>query len=148
MAIPNRVRAARPNNAHGKGSAPKLDQTVTRQLCALVEEGLGFESALNYLGIRPEPFFRWINKGELYWRTNATNPKFRIYGEFVMALRKAQAVYVLTQTRDLRQKKGWFRALNVLERRDRKTWARREPQGGSLDSYDPDEKKWSFAGEE
>lgn len=144
MAPPHRVRAARPNNSYvSNRGGLKLDRAVITQLCALIEEGLGPDSALNYLGIRTEAFHRWLRKGEMYWRGNASsaNPRHALYGEFVMALRKATATFVLTQTRAVtNNKKGWFRALNVLERRDRKNWARREPMGGSLDSYDPQEK--------
>lgn len=139
MPASNRVHASYPKKAIGKGGL-KLDRAVIQQLCSLIEQGLGYDCALNYLGIRPEPFWRWIRKGEMYWKSDAANTKHAIYGEFVMALRKASATYVLTQTQDLKKGKGWFRALNVLERRDRKNWSRREPMGGSMDSYDPDEK--------
>lgn len=135
---PNRVRASSPatqSPARGK----KLDPAIARQICSLVEEGLGYDSALAFLGVDTVKFWSWINKGDRYWKGNCQPAKWAPYGNFVMSLRKATATYVLERTRGLKSK-TWYRDLNILERKDRKNWSRREPQGGSIDSYDPDER--------
>jgi hypothetical protein len=139
---PNRVRARlTPTSRRARSTGGvKLDDTTIKQICDLVRDGAGFDVALNYLGIQTDRFWKWMRRGENYLRGNNQPPEHEVHGKFVLALRKAHAEFIMELTKGVRKDKGWFRDLSLLERKDRKNWSRRDPQGGSLENYDPNEK--------
>lgn len=140
---PNRVRArltSASRRAVKVDGRVKLDDAKIKQICDLVRQGAGFDVALNYLGLQTDRFWKWMRRGEDYLRGDLHPPEDEIFGKFVLELRKAHAEYIMELTRGTRKDKGWFRDLSLLERKDRKNWSRRDPQGGSLENYDPNEK--------
>lgn len=136
---PNRVRARTIQEPPKGSNGIKLDSQRIQQICALVKEGAGFDVALDYLGIQNTVFWKWMRKGEAYLRAGNMPEKHAKYGEFVIKLRQAHAELILEHTRGL-SGKGWFKHMLVLERKDRKNWSRRDPQGGTIENYDPNEK--------
>lgn len=114
---------------------------LIKQVCNLVEEGLPITSVLDYLGISPQTFYGWYRKGKMYNDSPDVEPKYRIYGDFELALKKAHASYQLTLIRRLHKDEKWGRALAILERRDKKNFSKFDPfSGESLEQIDPDER--------
>lgn len=116
----------------------KLTQKVIDEFSILIKQGLPFDGICDYIGLDPASFWRWKRAGERY--LEAGEPaELAICGAFVLALRRALAEYRLTLSKRAHTAKDWYRNLAILERRDRKTYGRQDPQGGSEDSIDPDE---------
>lgn len=119
-----------------------LNDKLTRDFCELIEEGLPADSACNYLGIMPSTYWTWMRKGQRFLDGNEEPAEHRIYGAFVKMFRRATANYLrhVSKRMHLKTSPSWFRDMEILSRRDRKTWSRDEPAGGSDEQYDPDEK--------
>ena len=66
----------------------------------------------------------------------------KLCGEFVRRYRKAMAKHNIDRTDALHRRgnRQWYRELAILERRDRRTWGRYEPKGGSDEAFDPDDR--------
>ena len=113
--------------ASRKNSAPPpevnfrtdLDEELTKRFCKLWE---------------------WHRKGDEYIRGNGDPPHFAIYGHFIQAMRKAIAEYRLKNVDGLQESEDWRRFLEILERRDRRTWNKQDPQGGTVDDYEANER--------
>ena len=55
-------------------------------------------------------------------------------------MRKAIAEYRLKNVDGLQESEDWRRFLEILERRDRRTWNKQDPQGGTVDDYEANER--------
>ena len=123
-----------------KGPKTKLNDKVMSTFCRLTRRGLPPDGVCDYIGIAPTTFWNWIKRGELYINGDCSPPEFEVYGTFVMAFRKALAQYRLARLDQIHTpgNKDWYKEMAVLERRDRKSFGRVEPQGGSFEDYDPD----------
>lgn len=118
-----------------------LNDLLIDQFCELIEDGLAADSVCNYIGIAPSTFWTWLRKGTLYLNGGESPPELRGYGVFVRRFRQSTAKYLHRIGMNLHtSEKSWFRELEILSRRDRRTWSRDEPAGGSDDQFDPDER--------
>lgn len=117
-----------------KGLYPRstLTPEITKKFCELIRAGLTFDACCDYIGIAGTTFASWRQKGERWIIGNQEPAEYRVYGRFVMRLKRALAVYRLSVTKSLHNPKNnyWVRPLAILSRRDRLNWADREPQGG------------------
>jgi hypothetical protein len=122
-----------------------LTDKLVRDFCTLIAEGLPADSCCNYLGIANSIYWQWMRKGQAYVDAITSraepNEKHQIYGWFVRCFKAATAHYLRIKNMELNVGgKDWFRAMEILSRRDRKTWSRDEPAGGDDQQYDPDDK--------
>lgn len=121
--------------------ALKLDETLIRRFCRIILKGLPLDGCCDYLGINPSTFYAWLDKGKKYLDGGNKPPENKIYGLFVHHIRKAFGRYRLRM--NIRAHKGgryWVRDVTILERRDRRNYSRNEPEGGTEESFDPDER--------
>lgn len=134
----HRVRIVREDK---HSTATILDDKLSEDFAGLVEEGIPIDAICDYLGLETSTFWDWKRKGEHYHNSGQSPPRYAVFGEFVRQLRRASAVYRITRVRKLHNSKTiWVREMAILERRDKASFSRKEPPGGSLESYDPDEK--------
>jgi hypothetical protein len=119
-----------------------LTRELRKRFCHLVRKGLPPDNACNFLGISNTTFWDWVNKGNKYNNGGHEPAEYRVYGRFIRKFRKATAIYLYGHVKRVgKKKKGeWYKHLAILERRDRKTWGRHEPDGGAPESFIPDEK--------
>lgn len=133
-----------------------LDDELVDRFCRLLQKGLPPDGACDYLGILPGTFWSWVNKGQTYLsalavasaaeraKMEATVTIERQCALFVARTRKALALYRVKLTRNLHAEDGdakdWIRWIAILERRDRGTYSRNEPAGGTPEDYNADEK--------
>jgi len=123
--------------------APRaLTKEVITQLVKLVKKGLPFDGACDYLGVRPDQFWLWLRRGDLYLTAGETPPEDKIYGDFVQEIKAGFAEYRLDQIEELQRRgnRNWFRNLMILERRDRKNFGKTEAPGGTEESFQADER--------
>lgn len=120
----------------------KLNKALREEFCKLVRTGLAFDAACDYLGIAHSTFHAWKDKGQKWVNGNMEPQEYRIYGRFVLALKRALGEFRLGCTKSLQDPKNphWVRPLAILSRRDRNNWAEREPQGGATEDTNPDER--------
>lgn len=120
--------------------------TLTIELIQLftqeVREGLPFDGVCDYLGIRTHTFWKWKRLGEAYLSGDGTPEEHSIFGLFVQEIRKAAAEYRKTRLQSLHtpRNKNWFRDIVILERRDRKSFSKHDPLGGTDEDVDFDER--------
>ena len=88
------------------------------------------DGVCDFLGIAPQTFWTWIRKGTLYLQDPEIQPRYKLYGDFMLNTRRSAAVYRLTITRKLHNSSTWSRELAILERRDRKNFSRWDVMGG------------------
>jgi len=156
-APPPRAASGRTNgNGHGKllkwlgerKSAGKLNTTMIDRYCEKIRAGLPPDAVNDLLGIRCHSFWLWKQAGERFLDAfeegREGDPADALAGYFMACLAKALAEYREAQTNRLHslaiQDSGWIRWLAIMERRDRPTWGRYDPPGGTLDDVDPDER--------
>lgn len=120
-------------------SNARLDRKLITFFCDLTVRGLPADGICDYLGISPEYYYRWLRVGNQLLEEG--NIK-RIEAIFVRRYRKALAIYRLDRVDRLHDpvNRNWYKELAILERRDRKTYGRKEQPGGSEDTFDPDER--------
>lgn len=120
----------------------KLDAELIADLCDLLEEGLPLDGCCDYLGISTTAFLEWRRKGELYGRQPKVPKEYRLYVRLWLKTRRAHAIYRLERQRRLNDPKNrdWVRDLAILERRDRLNYGKKEPEGGGMEDFDPDER--------
>jgi hypothetical protein len=122
------------------GTNSILSDKIIADFCKLIRQGLPADGVCDYLGINPATYYHWLAKGKLYEAGDEEPKEFAVYGKFVRAFRKATAAYRLKVTRGAhRDSNYWVRDVTILERRDRKTWGKNEPPGGSEEERDPDD---------
>ena len=117
-----------------------LNQRVIKSFCRLILRGLPPDAACDYLGISSGVFWRWIRRGEKFLNGDGQPPEDALFGEFVRRYKRAFAKYRLNRIAKLHKSSQWVRELAILERRDRRSFGRYEPPGGTSDQYNPDEK--------
>ena len=118
----------------------KITPELIVQFCELIAAGLPLDGVCDYLGVSPQTFWTWIKRGNLYLQDSEIQPKYRIYGDFVLNTRRAAATYRLNVCKTLHTTTSWSRALAILERRDRKNFGRFDFMGGQVEQLDLDEK--------
>lgn len=117
---------------------------LIKQFSALVEDGLPFDVACDFLGISSQSFWSWIRKGKFFNQSPESEPKYKVYGDFEQAVKKSAAVYYHKLVNRLHDPKNlkWQRDLAILERRDRKNFAKYDLLSGGasqqLEELDPD----------
>jgi hypothetical protein len=106
-----------------------------------MRQGLPLDSVCDYLGIAQSTATTWRHRGERYLAGGSEPEEDAIYGEFVLQTRRALARYKLKLVRELHddENRNWVRPLAILERRDRDSFGRNEPAGGSEEDYDPND---------
>jgi hypothetical protein len=94
------------------------------------------------LGVPASKFWSWRKRGDNWIDGNGEPEEDSVYGEFVLATRKAFATYQRGCIRRLHTdgNKDWVRIMTILERRDRANWGRNDPQGGVEDDRNPDDR--------
>lgn len=127
-----------------------LDDDTIEAFCDLVREGLPADGVCDYMGIPNVTYWTWIKHGVEYLEGGGGPAGHAIYGKFCLMFRKATAEHRLQLVREAtsrrrtrktdKNRNNWMRALAILERRDRKTFSRKEPLGGTNESYSPDDK--------
>jgi len=137
------MRRKRINGKNGLQLNPKtiLTEKLTEDFCKLIVEGLPPDGVCDYLGIDDSTFWMWRRRGEKFLAANGTPENHAVYAYFLQKFKRASAEYRLDRIQNLHEsKKNWFRELSILERRDRKSFSRHDPAGGTLEDYDPDER--------
>lgn len=127
-----------------------LCKRLTPDFVRLVEEGHPFAVICDFLGLPYPTFWHWMNNGTSYLDLGAKhdpeskqNKDHKVFAEFVLGCRKALATYKMRVHKRLHLEDApeeWRRDMTILERRERDTWAKDDPMGGTQDSYDPDER--------
>lgn len=122
-------------------STTRLTEQTTAQFVELIKKGLPLDGCCDFLTISGEAFWNWMRKGTMYLADNEPS-EYEPYGRFVAAIKKATAEYRIDRLESLHRagNRNWFRDLAILERRDRRSFGRWEPQGGTDDTTDKDEK--------
>lgn len=124
----------------------RLNYKLIRQICTLVAtDGLPFDAVCDYLGIEATSFHGWINEGRIYNEallsgSSASVRKHEVHGDFVLALKKAFAMYrlgLVESFHDSANDRDWMRWLRMLERRDRANYGREGTETSALDDFDP-----------
>lgn len=122
----------------------RLDQKLIDKFCKYVAEGLPMDAVCDYLGVNQGNFWHWQRNGQRYIDGNNQPPEHQVYGVFVQMLRRATAQYRLGLVQDLHASKNvagaWQGDMTILERRDRKSFGKREQMGGDDQQYDPDDR--------
>lgn len=117
-----------------------LKTALIKKFCTYVETGLPPDAVCDLLCISNTTYYEWLRKGEQYLEDTESYSEFHLYGSFVLEFRMAFARYrVKLQQCAHNPGIDWRRAVAILERRDRHTWAKQEPIGGTDEEYDPDE---------
>jgi len=122
--------------------ATVLNSRTIEKFADLTRRGLPADAVCDYLGISNYVFWTWQRKGQAYIEGGYEPKKHRIYGEFYQEWKRATAEYRLDLVERAHEKgnKEWVQPLAILERRDRKSFGRKDPIGGGESSYDPDER--------
>lgn len=133
------------SDSKAKGRGPnRPTPDLTKAFAKLVEEGSPFNVVCDYLGIPQSTFYNWQRKGRFYNQSPEAEPKFKAYGDFEAAIRKAGAAYYLELVRRLHDPKNarWNREMSILERRDRANFAKFDVLGAAAEAetLDPDER--------
>ena len=115
-----------------------LTDKLIAQFVKFIERGLPADGVCDYLGIANTTFWSWMRKGEKFILGAGEPKKFRLYGKFVKAFRRATAAYRLGLIEHLHRQGNinWTRPMAILERRDRGNFSRMEVAGGSDESFD------------
>ncbi len=124
-------------------SSSILDESLIRQFCKLIRVGHPPDAVSDFLGITTGCYWDWMRKGEQYINGDGEPQHYAIYAQFVRQFKKAFAEYRMSLVSSLHASRvdpQWYRHLAILERRDRKTWGRNDPQGGTESEYQADEK--------
>lgn len=122
------------------GAPTKLTADLIDHFTDLIIRGLPIDGVCDYLSINPTTFWMWVHRGER--RLGGETGVKSIYGEFLVSIRQAGAEYrlMLVDRMHTTHSNLWTRDMAILERRDRKNFARIGPVGGEESEYDPDEK--------
>lgn len=124
---------------------PELNDRFVKGFCALIKRGLPVDGVCDYLGVASRVFWGWMKRGEIYLDGDGEPKQYAMCGKFILLLRKATAEYRLTlvdslHSREAGRGQAWIRDMAILERRDRKNFSRETPAGGTMESFDPEEK--------
>lgn len=118
-----------------------LNDDLITKMCELIVKGLPFDAVCDYLGLQPEYWYTWVEKGKLAVEMgDEVKPEHEIYAQFYLRTRAASAEYRMKMVEQVHNSKSWLRPLRILERRDRKNWSKTAPDGGTVESFDPDER--------
>lgn len=128
--------------------ATRLSDDLTKRFCRLIRRGVSPTAACDYLGISTNSYWTWMQRGEKHIKDledgspDKPDSHDKLCGEFVRRYRKAMAKHNIDRTDALHRRgnRQWYRELAILERRDRRTWGRYEPKGGSDEAFDPDDR--------
>jgi hypothetical protein len=118
-----------------------LNREIIDNFARYAKEGVPFDAICDFLGVSYTAFWKWFRSGSLYIEGNGQPLHHKLYGQFVLALRKASAVYRIESIKNMHTRKDWFRFLYIMERRDPKTFGRQNALNQqSSETYDPDER--------
>lgn len=120
----------------------RLDDKLISQFSRYVRKGLTFETCCELLSINYSLFLFWKRCGESYLAAEGADrePKDEMCARFVRQYRLAFGQYKEGLNDRLHNSPWWRREMAILERRDRKNYARAEVLGGDEDQFVPDEK--------
>lgn len=120
-----------------------LSPELTKAFCDKVRKGVPLDAVCDLLYVPAGTFYRWKSKGELFLSGNFEPREDAIYGFFVQELKRSMGSYRSGLTLRLHsndEDKNWFKFVAILERRDRRNWAREDPAGGADETLQPDER--------
>jgi hypothetical protein len=119
-----------------------LTPKLIDDFCTLIGEGHPADTVSNYLGIMPCTYWEWMHRGSSYLNNGGGKEEHYLFAVFVSFYRRALANYLMGVNRRLHSEDNerWFRDMEILSRRDRKTWSRDEPAGGDESQFNPDER--------
>lgn len=114
-----------------------LNEKLITEFCKLTVLGMPADLVCDYLGISSTDYYTWLRRGQ-----KPTSPDDAGCVDFIRRYRRATAQYRQDQINKLHKAKGngWIKHMAILERRDRKTFGRNEPAGGSDEEFAPDDK--------
>ena len=131
-------------------------EAVVKSLASNILLGMPVERACDLIGLKQSRYSDWMRWGEDYLEASdeevtrmskADQKRGELYGQLYMTTNNKSAAFLKRMVSDLQNDEEshvWKRALNILERRDPKNWARVHPRhvgiGGDLgDQFVPDE---------
>jgi hypothetical protein len=119
-----------------------LNEDITARFCKLIRKGFPPDAVCDYMSITPTAYYAWLRKGQIFFDGGESEEKYRKYGQFVTEFKKATARYRMRMVNDLHEanEKSWIKFMAILERRDRRTFGRAEPLGGSDEEFNPDDR--------
>lgn len=134
-----RARVRPPKEKKTGRESKLLSPALIRQIAGLIQRGLPFDVAFEYVGLHAQRYSEWLAMGNAFL-ISGEPAAHEVYGDFVLAVRKARAAYILKRVDRIHTSWEWRRELALLERRDRRNFARIEAPGGVPESLDPDER--------
>lgn len=102
----------------------RINSDVIEAICGHVSVGHSINEIANFLCIDFRSVYAWKRKGEAYLLDPEANPKWKVYGQFVMGLRKASADYIMhNEARlNLARKDEWPCRFKILQARAPGSW--------------------------
>lgn len=123
------------------GVAWSLSLQVIEELCKYLGEGLPIQTACD-LAFVPYSKFKWWHQRALEWFAgDGKDESLRMYGEFSIRTRNAMATWKRKMAKRAARKNStfWVAPVTLLERRDRKHYGHKEPEGGTVEQLNPSE---------
>ena len=119
-----------------------LTEDLIKDFAGYIKRGLPADGVCDLMGISNNAFWLWLKRGQAYLNSDQSDPSHELCGYFVVQFKKALAEYRLQLITDLDDagEKIWKKYLEILERRDRKTFGKADPGGGADDEFDVDER--------
>lgn len=119
----------------------KLTVQLAQAFFKKVEAGYPFETICDFLGISSGSFHNWMRRGKAFVDDGYEEASERIFAYFYIGCRKAFAKYRMGRIDALHSNSPfWSRDLEILSRRDRRSFAKGDIQGGGDGDFDPDER--------
>lgn len=123
----------------------KLTKELIKEFCALIERGIPADTACDYFSISNSTYWSWLRKGQVYNEADDEESpnirRYKVYGIFYTAFRRAVATYKINMVDSLHKGKGnnWTRDLAILERRDPDSFGRATAGNANSDHFDSDD---------
>lgn len=118
-----------------------LTPELTARMVKYFKEGLPIQTVCDLTCCAYSTFKEWHRKA-LQWRDGGGKDEtLTMYGQWAIAIRQARAHFlrVLARRAKKRNNSYWVQNVTLLERRDRRHYSGKEPEGGTAEQHNPSE---------
>ena len=118
-----------------------LTPEVIAKLVKYFREGLPIQTACE-LALVPYSKFKWWSVRGLQWlNSEGKDEDTAVYGQFLVEVRQAQAYWKRKMALRAAKKNSptWVQPVTLLERRDRRHYGHKEPEGGTVEQANSSE---------